>query len=133
MLNSFLHALLFCSSARSGAQRLVFCSRFTTGICLRCCPVFFLSAFVSGLGFAGAAAQCSFDPLFLFRTGICLRCCPVFLYVLTIFAGCDEIGTFMTDELILVAVVLVGGAGVTWVNCLGTIVILCGSGDIWEL
>ena len=41
MLNSFLHALLFCSSARSGAQRLVFCSRFTTGICLRCCPVFF--------------------------------------------------------------------------------------------
>ena len=114
MLNSFLHALLFCSSARSGAQRLVFCSRFTTGICLRCCPVFF-------------------DPLFLFRTGICLRCCPVFLYVLTIFAGCDEIGTFMTDELILVAVVLVGGGGVTWVNCLGTIVILCGSGDIWEL
>ena len=95
MLNSFLHALLFCSSARSGAQRLVFCSRFTTGICL--------------------------------------RCCPVFLYVLTIFAGCDEIGTFMTDELILVAVVLVGGGGVTWVNCLGTIVILCGSGDIWEL
>ena len=79
MLNSFLHALLFCSSARSGAQRLVFCSRFTTGICLRCCPVFFyplsfpdwdllallpsvlsIRFFFFGLGFACAAAQCFF-------------------------------------------------------------------------